>query len=135
MLSRCSLAVAWILFLSLTQAISQDAKAPAKETAKPKGDPDKLPLTKLAPAQLIPDLCLLKYHITTSSPECQAYFDQGLGYYYSYVWMEAARSFETAAKCDPDCAMAWWGLSRAIEKWGKNNHADALKKAQARLPK
>ena len=38
--------------------------------------------------------------------------------------MEAARSFETAAQYDPDCAMAWWGLSRAMEKWG---HGDAKK--------
>src|SRR5262249_15431160 len=46
---------------------------------------DKLPLTRLAPAKLIPNLCLLKYRVTTSSPECQAFFDQGLGYLYSYV--------------------------------------------------
>src|SRR5439155_11533812 len=69
------------------------------------------------------------------SPECQAFFDQGLGYLYSYVWMEAARSFDTAAKHDPDCAMAWWGLSRAIEKWGKGQHSEALKKAQELLPR
>jgi tetratricopeptide (TPR) repeat protein len=95
-----------------------------------KDDPNKLPITRLAPAKLIPGLCLVKYPITTKSPECQAYFDQALGYFYSYVWMEAARSFETAAKHDPDCPMAWWGLSRAIERWGKGQHVDALKKSQ-----
>ena len=73
-------------------------------------DPNALPVTKLAPAKLIPNLCLLKYQVTTESPECQEFFDQGLGYYYSYVWMEAARSFEMATKHDPNCAMAWWGL-------------------------
>src|SRR5262249_29150456 len=74
---------------------------PAKGKDKPstaKDDPNKLPITKLAPAKLIPGLCLVKYPITTKSPECQAYFDQALGYFYSYVWMEAARSFETATK-------------------------------------
>src|SRR5262245_43105141 len=55
--------------------------------------PARLPLCGLAPAKLVPDLCLVRYRISTSSPECQAFFDQGLGYYYSYVWMEAARSF------------------------------------------
>src|SRR5262245_15491612 len=140
---RCCLAVVWTLHFALTHTAAQESKDPSKEpgaesqkepgkeadkgAVKTKDDADKLPLTKLAPAKLIPDLCLLKYHITTSSPECQAFFDQGLGYFYSYVWMEAARSFETAAKYDPNCAMAWWGLSRAIEKWGKNNHAEALK--------
>src|SRR5262245_49942060 len=84
---------------------------------------NKLPLTQLAPAKLVPNLCLLKYRITTSSPECQAYFDQGLGYFYSYVWMEAARSFETALRHDSHCAMAWWGLSRAQERWGRGDYA------------
>ncbi len=96
---------------------------------------DKLPLTGLPPAKVRPDQCRLTYRVSTRSPECQAHFDQGLGYYYSYVWMEAARSFETAARCDPDCPMAWWGLSRALEEWKGNNHMEALKKAQALLPK
>jgi len=90
---------------------------------------DRMPFTKLAPAKIIPNLCVLHYPISTASPECQAYFDQGLGYFYSYVWMEAARSFETAARHDPRCPMAWWGLSRALERWGKSNHGQALKKA------
>src|SRR5262249_12464558 len=80
---------------------------------------DRLPITQLPPAKLVPNLCVVQYRITTNSPECQAFFDQGLGYFYSYVWMEAARSFETALRHDSNCAMAWWGLSRAQERWGK----------------
>lgn len=99
---------------------------------KPK---DVLPLTGLAPGKPAPGLCLVTYRASTLSPECQAFFDQGLGYYYSYVWMEAARSFETATKHDPDCALAWWGLSRALEKWGKKNHNEALQKAQTLSPR
>ncbi|HEY7426912.1 MAG TPA: hypothetical protein VH682_21935 [Gemmataceae bacterium] len=86
-------------------------------------------MTGLAPSKLVPDLCLLRYRISTTSPKCQAYFDQGLGYFYSYVWMEAARSFETALQYDPECPMAWWGLSRALERWGKGNQTEALLKA------
>src|SRR5262245_14793457 len=93
------------------------ARPAAGQAPKPAGD--KLPLSGLPPARVLPDLCGLKYRVSTASPECQALFDQGLGFYYSYVWMEAARSFETAARHDPDCAMAWWGLSRALEKWGR----------------
>jgi tetratricopeptide (TPR) repeat protein len=89
----------------------------------------KMPLTGLSPAKIAPNLCLLKYRVSTASPDCQAHFDQGLGYLYSYVWMEAARSFETATLHDPDCALAWWGLSRALERWGKGNHTKALEKA------
>ena len=98
---------------------------------------DKLPLSGLAPAKITPNLCLLRYRISTSSPECQAHFDQGLAYFYSYVWMEAARSFETAARYDPECAMAWWGLSRTLEedKWGKGDDKlqELLKKVQDHL--
>lgn len=111
---------------------------PAKKTEDPKKEVEekgKLPLTKLSVARLMPDQCLLRYSVTTRSPLCQAYFDQGLGYYYSYVWMEAARSFETAAKYDPDCAMAWLYLSRAIEKWGKGSPNEAIKKAQDLMSK
>ncbi|MBY0522004.1 MAG: tetratricopeptide repeat protein [Gemmataceae bacterium] len=94
----------------------------------------KLPMCGLAPAKIIPDLCVFKYRVSTSSPECQALFEQGMGYYYSYVWMEAARSFETAARHDPDCAMAWWGLSRAMEKWSKGDGNQALAKAKEKQP-
>jgi tetratricopeptide (TPR) repeat protein len=108
---------------------------PAHADQPPAKSADTLPLSGLAPAKVLPNLCVLHYRISTTSPECQALFDQGLGFYYSYVWMEAARSFETAARRDPDCAIAWWGLSRALEKWSKSNHNKALEKAQALLPK
>lgn len=106
-------------------------RIPAKFLPKPA---DKLPMTGLAPAKLDPNLCVLRYRVATSSPECQAFFDQALGYYYSYVWMEAARSFEMATKADPNCTLAWWGLSRAMEKWGRD-HVAALKKAKELLPR
>lgn len=95
-----------------------------------KKDDNRLEHTKLPPAKLIPNLCAVKYRVTTASPECQAFVDQGLGYYYSYVWMESARSFETALKHDPNCAFAWWGLSKACEKWQKAAYQPPLKKAQ-----
>jgi Tetratricopeptide repeat len=91
------------------QAVFADPQA-----AKPL--PTELPLSGQAPAKLVPNLCLLRYRVSTNSPECQAHFDQGLAYFYSWVYEEAAGSFETAALYDPDCAMAWWGLSRALER-------------------
>jgi tetratricopeptide (TPR) repeat protein len=95
----------------------------------------KLAMCNLPPAKILPNLCLYKYRVSTASPECQAFVDQALGFYYSYVWMESARSFETAIRHDPDCAFAWWGLSRAMEKWGRGDHIAALKKAKELLPK
>ncbi len=101
---------------------------PGLASAAPPADV-KMPMTGLAPSRLVPGLCLLHYRVTTSSPECQAFFDQGLGYQYSYVWMEAARSFETATRCDPNCALAWWGLSRALAEWHRGDANQAARKA------
>src|SRR5262245_59623480 len=91
--------------------------------------PGGMPLSRLAPAKLVHGLCVLKYRVTTTSPQCQAFFDQALGYYYSYVWMEAARSFETALSHDPNCALAWWGLARALQRYGRGDSTKALLKA------
>lgn len=49
--------------------------------------------------------------VTTTSAEAQAYYDQGLNYLESYVWIEASRSFRQALRLDPRLAMANLGLS------------------------
>lgn len=70
--------------------------------------------------------------VTTSSPQAQSFYDQGLAYLHSYVWIEAARSFHQALRLDPSCAMAYIGLSDAdvaLQDLGGANRA--LDKAQA----
>jgi Tfp pilus assembly protein PilF len=96
--------------------LAQEPKAKSPPPARPevKLDKGKLPLSGRPPAKLVPDLCLLRYRVSTDSPECQALFNQGLAWFYSYVYGDAAQSFETALLHDADCAMAWWGLSRAL---------------------
>jgi Tfp pilus assembly protein PilF len=49
--------------------------------------------------------------VTTTSAEAQSFFDQGLNYLESYVWIEASRSFRQALRLDPRLAMAHLGLS------------------------
>jgi hypothetical protein len=80
---------------------------------------DGMPLSGLSPAK--PDIgaCVYRYPVGTANATCQAFVDQGLGMYYSYVWMEASRCFETALKHDPECAYAWLMLHRSLEKWGR----------------
>ena len=51
--------------------------------------------------------------MSTSSKQAQAFYDQGLAYLHSYVWVEAARSFNQALRLDPKLAMAHLGLSIA----------------------
>src|SRR5271168_456167 len=51
--------------------------------------------------------------VKTSSPQAQAFYDQGLAYLHSFVWIEAARSFHQALRADSSLAMAYLGLSDA----------------------
>ena len=62
-------------------------------------------------AQLFPKMGSHRRTITTSSPEAQKFFDQGLVWSYAFNHDEAFRSFERATQIDPGCAMAWWGIA------------------------
>ena len=66
------------------------------------------------PAVLLPGLAPLHHPITTSSPEAQKFFDQGLCLIYAFNHEEAVRSFEHAAELDPKAAMPLWGAALAL---------------------
>ena len=51
--------------------------------------------------------------VSTSSAEAQSFYDQGLAYLHSFVWIEAIRSFHQALRSDPNLAMAYLGLADA----------------------
>jgi tetratricopeptide (TPR) repeat protein len=51
--------------------------------------------------------------VATPSTQAQAFYDQGLAYLHSYVWIEAARSFNQALRIDPRLALAHLGLTIA----------------------
>src|SRR5215467_7026275 len=63
------------------------------------------------PVSLRRDIGNVHEKVTTASKEAQAFYDQGLNYSSSYVWIEAARSFHQAARLDPKMASAYLGLS------------------------
>ena len=68
----------------------------------------------------------------TTSKEAQALYDQGLTYLHSFVWIEAARSFNAALKIDPKLAMAHAGLSIAYVELSRPAEArKALEAARA----
>jgi tetratricopeptide (TPR) repeat protein len=52
--------------------------------------------------------------VTTKYELAQRYFDQGLTLLYNFNHAEAIRSFEMAARLDPGCAMAHWGIAYAL---------------------
>jgi tetratricopeptide (TPR) repeat protein len=47
--------------------------------------------------------------ITTTNPQAQRYFNQGLILSYGFNHAEAARSFRAAQQLDPNCAICYWG--------------------------
>ncbi|HVK17443.1 MAG TPA: hypothetical protein VM533_10875 [Fimbriiglobus sp.] len=51
--------------------------------------------------------------VTTTSPDAQKYFNQGLNFLFAFNHDEAIRAFRHAAALDPDCAMAHWGVAIA----------------------
>jgi tetratricopeptide (TPR) repeat protein len=70
--------------------------------------------------------------VTTGSKTAQAFYDQGLAYLHSFVWIEAARSFHEALRADPGVAMAHVGLSYALGELGESAAARAAaRRAQA----
>ena len=51
--------------------------------------------------------------ITAAGPEAQLWFDRGLNWLYGFNHAEAIACFKKALEHDPDCAMAYWGISYA----------------------
>ncbi len=51
--------------------------------------------------------------ITAAVPEAQLWFDRGLNWLYGFNHAEAIACFKKALEYDPDCAMAYWGISYA----------------------
>ena len=73
------------------------------------------PLASAATAKLplYDGLSAYPRQVTTGSPEAQRYFNQGLAFTYGFDREMAIKSFQEAARLDPLCAMAWWGIANA----------------------
>jgi len=70
--------------------------------------------------------------VTTAAPEAQKFYDQGLAYLHSYVWLEAARSFNQALRIDAQLAIAHAALSLAYTELNAPALArTALERAQS----
>ncbi|GMV91926.1 MAG: hypothetical protein AMXMBFR82_17040 [Candidatus Hydrogenedentota bacterium] len=75
----------------------------------------------IAPAQddkplapLLEGLGEFHYPVSTNVERAQTFFDQGLMLAFGFNHAEAKRSFEEAARLDPQCAMAQWGIALVL---------------------
>jgi tetratricopeptide (TPR) repeat protein len=66
------------------------------------------------PATLMTGVGNVHHPVSTSNPEAQEFFDQGLRLIYDFNHDEAARSFQRAAELDPKLAIAYWGVAEAV---------------------
>ncbi len=62
---------------------------------------------------LTPGCGVIRFPVTTTSPEAQSYFEQGIGQLHGFWYWEAERSFRTVLQIDPACVMAHWGMAMA----------------------
>lgn len=108
---------------------------PHAACAAPSGDVVE-PAMLERPTPIVAGVGIVSQKVTTKSAPAQAFYDQGLAYLHSYVWIEAARSFHQALREDPDCAMAWMGLARAEQGLNRDKEAAAaIEKAKSLAPK
>lgn len=61
------------------------------------------------------------FTVTTRSAEAQKYFNQGINRWFGFNFPEAEASFKEAARLDPKCAMAHWGVALSL---GMNYNVD-----------
>lgn len=124
--------IAFIVAISCTQALAQDDPHAAC-AAPPTYVPSELLVRTLPLRKGVGNSHEV---VTTSSKEAQAYYDQGLNYLESYVWIEASRSFHEALRKDPNLAMAYIGLSRTHSGMDDADGAKMFfEKAKALAPK
>lgn len=64
----------------------------------------------------------LNMPISTKSAGAQKFFNQGMAYVYNFEYVQGARSFYTALRCD-SAAMIYWGLANAYDGLGDTTQA------------
>ncbi|MEO8075695.1 MAG: hypothetical protein ABI818_05150 [Acidobacteriota bacterium] len=68
--------------------------------------------------------------VTTSVPEAQKYFDQGMRLMWAFNHDEATRSFAHAAELDAACAMCYWGVALTV---GPNYNVPVMAESRAKV--
>ncbi|MGI8742484.1 MAG: tetratricopeptide repeat protein [Bryobacteraceae bacterium] len=96
-----------MLVLAACAVFAQSGKAPQKDacTPPPSG------VAPALPARLMTGQGTVHFPITTSNPQAQEFFDQGVAQLHSFWSTEAERSFRQAADLDPDAPMPYWGIA------------------------
>src|SRR5690242_20966069 len=94
------------------------------------------PTTTPAPVALTSGLGDVNHPVSTTNPEAQKFFNQGLAYIYAFNHEEAVRSFKRATELDTQMAMGYWGIALALgSNYNLQAGAPQLKEAYAAIQK
>ncbi len=116
----------------LALALSAAAQAPR---AGDNCTPPPSALEPTLPARLLPGMGTVHLEITTTSPEAQKFFDQGLAQMHSFWARESERSFLQAAALDPQAPMPYWGIAMvAAGDWRPRFQIDLLDQVRGKQP-
>ena len=122
---------ACVLLACLLLVPARSASAQMNMTGHVMETRDEIPPEKLPPPQKLAGVGNVHLQIT-ATPEAQSWFDQGLNLIHDFWDYESARAFQQGIRVDPNCAMCYWGLYRALSFYHGNSQefADqALEKA------
>ena len=118
---------------SLAPAMAQDMGGMAPMTMPPM-PAVYMGLADKPGAPVFTGLGTLHHKISTTNPETQKFFDQGVNLLIGFNHAEAIRSFREGARLDPHCAMCWWGVAFALgPNINLNMQDDAVAPAWAAL--
>jgi peroxiredoxin len=123
-----------LLCLALCTAPLIAQQSEPSEDAKPWGHSNHGSAYDVGPRQkpwLMEGIGSTPFPITSSNPEVQQWFDQGITLLHGFWWFEAERTMRWCIKLDPECAMAYWGLALA-NKEDPERSAEFLKEAVKR---
>ena len=56
-----------------------------------------------------------RFPVSSKDPLVQKFIEQGVGQLHGFWFVEAERSFREASRLDPNCGIAYWGMSLANE--------------------
>ncbi|WP_375503284.1 hypothetical protein [uncultured Nostoc sp.] len=104
--------IIWVLILSLIAPSAAIADEKPLACGNAKGE--HVYAQARQPYSLISGVGTIHHPVSTSNPQAQEFFDQGLNLIYAFNHDEAVRSFQYAAKLDPHLAIAYWGIALAL---------------------
>lgn len=112
-------------------AFAQQTCMSAKDMGKMAMAGDATPPQKLPSPVAMVGIGNSSMTISSTNPEAQRWFNQGLNLTHDFWDYEASRAFEQAVRLDPNCAICYWGVAHAESFRGENTTwgAEQLKMA------